>query len=303
MDSMGDMSHMSGMFHPFSPRILCEIPMLTAMLLVFGLAAFTAAILPPQSELEFTPARLWTTMRAVALVPLILAPLQLAIQTAAMAGTTMAQAMPLVGEVIHETHFGAVWQASVPLLLALAAVAWIPGRTRLRAWLIALIGAALLALWALISHAFDYGRLAVALYVVHEAGAGLWAGALLGLVLMTADGKIQRPAATRIVHRVSRLAGWCVAALVVSGVYIAYRSLGLSLNHLLYSAYGRTLIVKVGVFGILVALGGYNRYRLMPRFNAASVRGELMRSVRVECLLIAGVFVLAVVLANTPPTH
>jgi putative copper export protein len=41
----------------------------------------------------------------------------------------------------------------------------------------------------------------------------------------------------------------------------------------------------------------------MPRFNTASARGDLVRSVGVECLLIAGVFVLAVVLANTPPAH
>jgi hypothetical protein len=46
--------------------------------------------------------------------------------------------------------------------------------------------------------------------------------------------------------------------LILSGVNTAYRSLGFNLDHLLYSAYGRTIIAKVSVFGVLIALGGYD---------------------------------------------
>jgi putative copper export protein len=106
-----------------------------------------------------------------------------------------------------------------------------------------------------------------------------------------------------VVNRVSRLCGWCVAALVISIVYIAYRVLGLNLDHLPYSAYGRTLIGKVSVFGILVAIGGYNRYWLVPQFGDASARDGLLGSVRVECFLMDAVLAFAVLLANTPPLH
>jgi copper resistance protein D len=303
MGPMGEMSHAGGMAGSFSPRVCCDIPMLSALLVVFGLAAFTAAVLPFRSELESAPVHLWSTMRGLALVALLLAPVQLLTETASMAGTTVAQALPLTPEVMRQTHFGSVWIASAPLLLALAAAAWIPGRSRSRAWVIALIGAALLALRALVTHAVDFGKPAIALYTIHEAGAGLWAGALLGLVFMARRGDIGLAGEALLVRRVSFLAGWCVAALVGSGVYIAYCSLGLNLDHLLYSAYGRTLIAKVAVFGIMVALGGYNRYWLVPKLGVASVHGQLMRSVRVECLLMTGVLVLAVLLANTPPSH
>jgi copper resistance protein D len=303
MGPMGEMTHAGGAWNPFSARVCCEIPMLIALLVVFGLAAFAAAVLPPRSELDSAPAQLWTTMRLLSLVALLLAPLQLLTETASMAGTTVAQALPLASEVIRQTHFGSVWVASAPLLLALAAAAWIPGRSRSRAWLIALIGGSLLALHALITHAIDFGKPAIALYAVHEAGAALWAGALLGLVFMAMRGDLGRAAAAVVIRRVSRLAGWCVAGLILSGVYIAYRSLGFNLDHLLYSAYGRTLIAKVSLFGILVALGGYNRYWLVPKSTDVPARRALMRSVGVECLLMAGVLVLAVLLANTPPSH
>jgi putative copper export protein len=302
MGTMGEMAHAGSMADPFTARTLCEWPMLTALLLVFGLAAFSAAIVPSQSSLS-EPSGIWNAVRGLALVVLILAPLQLLTAVASMAGTVFAQALPLAPEVVRQTRFGNIWLASALLLVALAAVAWIPWRPRWRASLVGLTGAALLALRALVSHAIDFGTLAITFYFVHEAAAGLWGGALLGLSFMAGRGDMERPAAALVVRRVSRLAGWCVAALVASGAYIAYCALGLNLDHLLYSAYGRTLIAKVAVFGMLVALGGYNRYRLLPRLSAMPVRSELIRSVRIECLLMAAVLVLAVLLANTPPAH
>jgi len=301
MGAMGEMTH-GGMSDPFTTRTLCEWPMLTALLLVFGLATFASAIVPSQSS-PSAPSKLWNAVRGLALAVLILAPLQLLIGVASMAGTAFAQALPLAPEVLRQTRFGNVWLASAPLLLALAAAAWTSGHSRWHASLIALIGAVLLALRALATHAIDFGTPAIVLYFIHEAGAGLWCGALLGLSFVAGRGDMELPAANLIVRRVSRLAGWCVAALVASGVYIAYCALGLNLDHLLYSAYGRTLIAKVAIFGILVALGGYNRYRLLPRFSVASARSELIRSVRIECLLMMAVLALAVLLANTPPAH
>jgi copper transport protein len=204
---------------------------------------------------------------------------------------------------MRQTRFGSVWIASAPILLVLVGAAWIPGRSRRRAGLIASIAAILLALRTLASHAIDFGAAATVLYFVHEAAAGLWGGALMGLWFTARSDDIEAPQAALIIRRVSRLAGWCVAGLVISGIYIGYCALGLNLDHLLYSAYGRTLVAKVTVFAIVAATGGYNRYWLVPRVNAASVRGELIESVQIECILMLAVLALAVLLANTPPAH
>jgi putative copper export protein len=300
MGAMGAMAHAGAMADPFTVRTLCELPMLIGLLLVFGLAAFAAALVPARLEL---PSPLWTALRVGSVAVLLIAPLQLLTGVAAMAGTGLAEGLTLAPEVVHQTNFGHVWLISIPLLLVLTAIAWQRGRSRSRAALIALIGASLLALRGLVSHAIDFGAGAVVVYIVHECAAGLWGGALLGLLFTARRGAIEPIQEQLLVRRESRLAGWCVAALVASGIYIAYCALGLNLDHLLYSAYGRMLIAKVSVFAILLALGGYNRYWLVPGFALASARNDLFRSVRVECLLMTGVVALAVLLANTPPSH
>ena len=91
--------------------------------------------------------------------------------------------------------------------------------------------------------------------------------------------------------------------LVLSGVYSASKTLGLNLNHLVYSPYGQILIAKVMVGILIVGLGGYNRYRLIPAAPSPSARTALLRNVAVECILLVGVLGFAALLANTPPPH
>ncbi len=301
MGAMGEMTH-AGMADPFTARALCEWLMLIVLLPAFGLAMFAAFVLPQPSQAQ-PPVRLWSWLRAMALAALVLAPFQFATAVASMAGTGIGQALVLMPEVMRGTYFGQVWIVSAPLFVALAAAVWIPGRSRRRAQLAAAIAASLLALRATASHAIDYGAVAILSYFAHEAAAGMWAGALVGLWLTAGPAARARPGDELIVGRVSRTCGWCVAALAITGAYIAYRGLGLSLDHLLYSAYGRMLIAKLAVFAILVMTGAYNRYWLVAQFHAAPARNALMQSVRVECALITGVLLLAALLANTPPAH
>ena len=87
-------------------------------------------------------------------------------------------------------------------------------------------------------------------------------------------------------------------------VTTAYDALGLPLSQLLFSAYGRTLIAKVVVFGIVLMLGAYNRYWLVPEVRSPRSHEALLRNVGVESLiLLVGVLALASLLANTPPEH
>src|SRR5262249_5869919 len=105
-------------------------------------------------------------------------------------------------------------------------------------------------------------------------------------------------------RRVSKLAAWCVLAIMLTGAYTTYDALGLNLSYLLLSAYGRILIAKVVVFGIVLMLGAYNRYWLVPEMKAPRSRAALLRNVGMESLLLlVGVLALASLLANTPPAH
>lgn len=300
---MGEMMAMGGMAGTIVGRALCDGLLLAALLFVFGLAFFMLKVAPAGADLDRHNRAFWMLLRLLVVVQLLLWPVKLLCNVASMAGVNFRQAVPFVPEVLRETHFGHDWLSSAPLALALVVVAWIPGRAATRAGLLVLISAAMLVLWALSSHAIDFGPVAVTVYSLHEAAAGLWAGSLLGLWLVARRGGLDNRLIERITQRVSRLSGWCVAGLVLSGAYLAYHTLGLSLDHLAYSAYGRTLLAKVSVFAVIAGIGGYNRYRLVPAVGFVSARHNLLRNVGIECLLMAGVLGLAALLANTPPTH
>ncbi len=300
---MGFMAHAGRWADPFTARTLCEFVLLTALLMVFGLAAFIAAVMPAQVEWLPAARRLWIIVRASSLTALVMAPITVISGAAAMAGTRFIDGAALLPKVIERTRFGSVWLAAAPILVLIAAAAWIAPASRRRAAAIALAAAGMLAARSFVSHAIDFGPAAVLCYFIHQAAAGLWGGALLGLLIASAQRGVEPAAGNAIAWRVSRLAGWSVAVLVTSGLYLAYRALGLNLDHLLYSAYGRTLVAKVTVFGLLAGLGGYNRYQLLPRLEAPSMRARLINSVRVECAAMLAVAALAVLLANTPPSH
>ena len=300
---MGEMAGMGGMVGPMADRALCDGPLLAALLFVFGLALFTLKVAPAEAALDDRSPVFWMLLRLLAAVQLLLWPVKLLTDAASMAEVTLRQAIPLVPEVLRETHFGHDWLSIAPLALLLVVVAWIPGRASTRAFLLVLISAPMLVLWALSSHAIDFGPIAVTVYSLHEAAAGMWAGSLLGLWLIAKRGGLDNLLLERTSQRVSRLSGWCVVGLVLSGAYIAYNTLGLNLDRIVYTAYGQILLAKVSLFVLIVSVGGYNRYRLVPAVTSASARHYLLRNVGVECLLMVGVLGLAVLLANTPPAH
>lgn len=279
-------------------------PLLVSEMLIFGTAAFALVIAPAEQrerrglQEAFVP---W--WRGLSLAVVAISPLGLLIETSAMADVPLARAFPLLGEVMSETHVGRMWAWRLSIALLLAAAAWLPGRQPVRKTAMFCIAAGLLVLGSLSSHAIDKGAPAVAIYFLHEAAAGLWIGALLGLCLGCGQANLDDRWVQRTAPRVSRAAGWSVAVLVLTGVYSAYAALGLNLDHLLYSAYGRILLIKLWLFAVVLGIGGYNRYRLVPAVEDARARTLLLRSVTAEVVLMVGVLGVAALLANTPPVH
>ena len=299
---MGEMVDAGSIAGPMTGRALCDGPLVLALLLAFGLALFMLTVAPAEAALDSPRPTFWILLRLFATVQLVLWPLKLLIYVASMAGVRGVEALPYIPEVLRETHFGHDWAVSAALAVALAMAAWMPGPRSNRAGMAALASAFLLICWADASHAVDFGALAVTVYFLHEATAGLWAGSLVGLWVVGrqahADGVLRLTA-----RRVSRISGWCVIVLVLSGVYNASKTLGLNLNHLVYSPYGQILIAKVMVAALIVGLGGYNRYRLIPRGPKPFGRTALLRNVAAECILLIGVLGFAALLANTSPPH
>jgi copper transport protein len=127
-------------------------------------------------------------------------------------------------------------------------------------WGAAVTSAALMSTWSLAGHSAigDLVPLAVVVNLAHLVAMTLWLGglALVAVILLPAD---RRPDLVAVLPRFSRLAFACVAVLVVSGTYLAWREVG-SLGALTTTEYGRVLLVKLqGVLAIIV-LGNLARH-------------------------------------------
>jgi hypothetical protein len=72
---------------------------------------------------------------------------------------------------------------------------------------------------------------------------------------------------------------------------------------LLYSSYGRVLSIKVEAFALVLIIGAFNRFYLIPALDQPASRSTLIRTVGAESLMIVGVIGLAALLANTPPAR
>lgn len=285
-------------------RALLVWPLVVSLVTIFGTASFVLLSGERISDFRAVAPSLLTLWRALAAVIFLLSPLVLLNITADMAGVSWTSAVGFAPQVLAETHAGRVFEWFLPVALVLLLGAWIPLPQLIRTAMLWLLAAILLLLQALLSHAIDKGILAVSVYFVHEVAAGLWIGALLALWMVAQYGNPPDIWVEHAAGRVSKLAFWSVMALVVTGMYAAYNGLGFDLYHLLFSAYGRTLIAKVIVFAGILFIGAYNRYWLVPNVRDRRARDTLLRNVQIESfILLFAVVGLAALLANTPPAH
>jgi copper transport protein len=186
----------------------------------------------------------------------------------------------LIDEVLH-TRFGEVEVLRMALLLAFIAVVLVvrgrlgtAGHRRGWALLGVTLGVGLLATPGLAGHALTTGNAlaGLALDVAHLGAASLWLGGLvvLGAVLVPGVPADERPEAlTAVARRFSTYAFGAVVVVVGTGVVQSLRLVG-SWYALFDTVYGRTLVVKVSLVVVLVALGAMSRRLVLGRWTTAS---------------------------------
>jgi putative copper export protein len=283
------------------PSVILAWPLITAQVVIFGTAAFalTSGSAQVSDGLTDSLVVLW---RILALIVLIVSPLRFLSVAADMADSTLRQAIPFVPQVMRETFAGRVWAWRLGVAAMLALAAWIPSRRNL-AILMFVVSTVLIIFQSVTSHAIDKGAYAIAIHFVHQVSAGLWIGALVCLLVGATYGHASAEWLSWASGRVSIIAGWSVAVLVVTGAIRAWYAFGLHFDLLLYSLYGRTLLWKLATAATVILIGGYNRYRLVPVVGEASARSSLIRNVTAECLLLGAVLGWSALLAHTPPPH
>lgn len=174
---------------------------------------------------------------------------------------------------------------------------------RLRTTLLLLGVAAACTGSALLGHAAT-GTGLVALHVLadaaHLGAAATWAGGVLvlGLVAvpMLRRGFASAETARAALHSFAVPAAACLSVMVVTGVYLASGVVG-SVDALLLTFYGRTLLLKLLVAALAGGLGLLTATRLRRGLDRPAPR----RTVLVEGIAVAGVLLLAAVLTSAQP--
>jgi putative copper export protein len=285
-------------------RALLEWPLVFASAATFGTATFVLAVRGFDGcPADSTIAALLPAWRLMAIAIFFGSPIVVLNLTAEMSGASWREAVRLVPEVMSHTHSGEVWGRALIVAALLLVCVFAPLASTTRAVALAFFSAVLMFCQAQLGHAVDHGSMAILVFLIHQAAAGSWIGALLGLWIVARRAHPSPDWVARAAQVVSTIAIWSVAALVLSGAYTAYQELGFSIDRLLFSSYGRTLRVKVAVFCVVLSIGAYNRGRLLPDVGASATQRILLRNVGTESLVLGVVVGLATLLANTPPAR
>jgi len=124
--------------------------------------------------------------------------------------------------------------------------------------------------------------------------AAVWVGGVAALCWLAV---LRRPGWAAAVPRMSRVAGWAVLGVALSGATTALTRVQSWSD--LQTGYGVVVLLKVAALGALVAIGAGQR-RAARSTTVGSRRALVARSV-VELLVMVLTFALAAGLADTPP--
>jgi copper transport protein len=289
-----------------------------ALLGVIGAAAFSLLVLTRlgrrggHDEQQIIPqARGRAAGAGLAFTGLLLLALlgRLYAQSLAMHGAEYALDAQRITTLLRQTIWGWGWilQAGGALLVGIGFL--MARRGSGAGWGLAGVAAVLLAISpALSGHAATItgalGTAAVAADALHVLSAGSWLGTLLILLLAGipaayAMGPARRgPAVAALVGAFSPVALLSAGLLIVTGVFATLVHSG-SLPALLSSRYGTLLIIKLGLFLLVIGAGAYNFLRLKPSLGNDDGTRRLRRSAGVELAFGAGILVVTSLLVAT----
>jgi putative copper resistance protein D len=206
------------------------------------------------------------------------------VQTMAMSGLPFGDAISsdVLSTVLNETQFGLISKMRFGLAIVVA-VRLVFDRLPRVHWLGLAAALAFIASVAWTGHAGSTqgqtGMLHLAADALHLAAAAAWIGGLVPLVLLLHLARChQAPAwvslARDVAQRFSTLGIVSVGTLSATGIINAGILVG-SFHALLVTTYGELLMLKVGVFAVMVGVAAINRYWLTPRLVHSSKDSRL----------------------------
>lgn len=258
---------------------------------------------------------------AVAGAGVLLAVLNLALLAQSMSGAESLATLqfPILAMVVGGTHAGLAGAVRTgALLLACWGAVWMKQRRVAGLWAVAGCASVALASLAWGGHgAMDDGMpgtVHLLADIAHLLAAAGWVGALAVFARMSWSSADDPDRQVRLLNR--GLAGFAglgtaiVAVLVLTGAANYGFIVGPTVSGLSSSPYGLLLLGKLGLFAVMLGLAAANRFRLVPRLEAAIAAGDpgaalamLRRSVGLEAGAATAILLLVAWLGTLgPPT-
>jgi len=215
----------------------------------------------------------------------------------------------LTWEVARPVLFASTWGRGWLAQLAAALVAIPLARLAPRrpATGLAMLGTGALAVAAtspLTGHAVEHpwgAAAGVGLHALHLLGGGVWIGTLFTLVWGGLRLARERDAAAvaTMVKAFSPVALTGAAFAIGAGSLMAFAYVG-DLTALVATRYGVTLLLKVGLLALTMALGAWNWRRVRPRLGSSLASTSLRRSATIELLIALCLLAVTAVLVALP---
>jgi len=263
---------------PFSFRLATAIDLL-ALVTCLGTLSCRLWVLPLPAVGEDTAilahlrAALWRLLGGCLLALTVSSAGELLGRTLTMSGLPLAMLGRTLPIVLLHTHYGRVWFVRLGALVMLW-TGWGMGRRRLYTQGIPvsmLVAGVLIAMTRSLSgHAADWGDLTLAVMMdgLHLLAAGVWGGGLLALtctVLPAISRCIdeQRLLLANVARRFATLASLALAVVLLTGCANAWVQIH-TMPALWTTPYGRTLLAKLVLAGLVIFLGAINHYFYVP---------------------------------------
>ena len=135
---------------------------------------------------------------------------------------------------------------------------------------------------------------------LHILSVGIWVGAFPPLLLLCLSSSGESLAAA--MKGFGDMAGFCLLLLFAAGLILAL-ALFNTPGELISTPYGVTLLIKLGLVGMLLLVAAGNRFVLVPRMLAGVGADNLARAIRLEIIIAAAILAVTSYLATAvgPP--
>lgn len=299
------------------PLIAVRFALYATLSGLFGLSAFSLYGLKARERADALALRPWLV--GSGLLGLLFSGIGLALLAAAMAGAPLWPVdQEAVGMLLSGSATGTAWEARVAALVVASIAALVAAGRAALLGLVAFAAGVALATLAWAGHgAMDEGAVGwvhLGADILHLLAGGAWAGALLGLVLLVARpaGRVDAAHLTlthRALHGFGLVGTIMVGTIAVTGIVNAWLLVGVAnLPNLAATVYGQLLIAKLVLFGAMLTLASFNRFRLTPAFERSitavdhhgALRG-LRRSLAVEASCAVAILALVAWLGTLEP--